>query len=250
VNARLYPQRHEHVNDRDHVVAIFVAAFADQPDLAALSPAARRVLATSAALFFERGAANTSVRDLTRACGLSPGALYNHFPSKDELLFTLVRHGHARMRRRIDAALAPATGEPAAAFGAFVGAYVAGHVEQPELAQLVRHEYLHLSPEHYAEIVEVRRDMRRTLTTLIRAGAAAGCFHVLGDPVGQTLMVLDMCSRTSDWFDRSRESDETEIGARYVQAALRLVGCVEPPAPVTTTVINAELAPDTTPTRR
>jgi hypothetical protein len=37
-------------------------------------------------------------------------------------------------------------------------------------------------------------------------------------------MVLDMCSRTSDWFDRSRESDPAGIVQRYVVAALRLVG--------------------------
>ena len=36
-------------------------------------------------------------------------------------------------------------------------------------------------------------------------------------------MVLDMCSRTSDWFDRTRDSDPDEIVGRYVRAALRLV---------------------------
>ena len=203
---------------------IFGAAITDQPDLAGLSGAAHRVLATSAALFFECGAANTSVRELTRACGLSPGALYNHFPSRDELLFTIVRHGHDRMQRRIDAALAQATGGSEAQFRAYVGAYVTGHVDQPELAQLVRHEYLHLSPAHYADIVARRRAIRRTLTGFISAGAATGHFDLIGNAVGQTLMVLDMCSRTSDWFDRSRDTDPSEIVARYIQAALRLVG--------------------------
>ena len=112
VNDRLYPSRSEHVNDRDDLVAVFAAAFAGPPDLATFTPAARRVLAGSAALFFARGAANTSVRDLTKACGLSPGALYNHFPSKDELLFTIVRHGHERMRRRIAASLTDAGAGP------------------------------------------------------------------------------------------------------------------------------------------
>jgi hypothetical protein len=37
-------------------------------------------------------------------------------------------------------------------------------------------------------------------------------------------MVLDMCSRTSDWFDRTRESDPAGIIERYVAAALRIVG--------------------------
>ncbi len=212
------------VNERDELVMIFGAAFADQPDLALFSAAAHRVLATSAALFFERGAANTSVRDLTKACGLSPGALYNHFPSRDDLLFTIVRHGHDRMQRRIDTALASAGDDPVARFCGWVGAYVTGHVDQPELAQLVRHEYLHLSPSHYADIVAKRREIRRMLTDFITAGAGQGKFELVGDAVGQTLMVLDMCSRTSDWFDRTRDSETDQIVVRYVQAALRLVG--------------------------
>ena len=224
MNARLYPAAVDHVNDRDRVVAIFRAAFDGQDDLAGLSPAALRVLATAAALFYERSAPETSVRDLTSACGLSPGALYNHFPSKDDLLFALVRHGHERMRRRIDSAITPVADDPVSAYAAFVRAYVTGHVEHPELAQLVRHEYLHLAPAHYALIVEARRAMRRRLTELIAAGERAGQFELLGDPVAQTLMVLDMCSRTSDWYDRSRESDQAAIAERYVQGALRLVG--------------------------
>jgi AcrR family transcriptional regulator len=224
VNDRLYPARRADVNESDQVAAIFANAFAEQRDLAGLTPAAKRVLARSAALFFRQGAANVSVRDLTRACGLSPGALYNHFPSKDELLFTIVRHGHERMRRRLDTALAAADGGPEAGLSAFVGAYVAGHVDQPELAQLVRHEYLHLSRPHYTEIVAMRREIRRTLTDFLRAGAAAKVFDPIGDPISQALMVLDMCSRTSEWFDRTRDTDPDEIARRYVRAALRLVG--------------------------
>lgn len=206
---------------------MFLHSFSDQPDLEALSPTARRVLATSAAMFYERGAADTSVRDLTRACGLTPGALYNHFASKDELLYILIRHGHERMRRRIDAAVDPVADDPAAAFRAFVHAYVAGHVEQPEFAQMVRREYLHLSAERYAEVVDERRAIRRQLTALLADGDRAGYFALIGGTdgaVGQALMVLDMCSRTSEWFDRSRESDPSAIADRYVAAALRMVG--------------------------
>jgi AcrR family transcriptional regulator len=227
VNARLYPPHVGRVNDRDRLVAIFLADFEDQPELEALSPAARRVLATAAALFYERGAVDTSVRDLTRACGLTPGALYNHFASKDDVLYTLVRHGHERMRSRIDDAVAGAPDDPVSAFSAFVRAYMVGHVEHPELAQMVRREYLHLSEQHYAEIVEDRRGQRRRLAELLTAGQRAGQFALIGgaeNAVGTALMVLDMCSRTSDWFDRSRESDPAGIVERYVAAALRLVG--------------------------
>jgi AcrR family transcriptional regulator len=231
VNARLYPPTAPHVNDRERVAAIFLASFEGQPDLAGLSAAARRVLATAAALFYERGAVDTSVRDLTRACGLTPGALYNHFESKDELLYTLVRHGHSRMRARIDRAIAAAPRDPVSALRAFVSAYMVGHVENPELAQTARREYLHLSPARYAEIVEARRAMRSQLSDLLADGQRVGVFALIGGESGavaSALMVLDMCSRTSEWFDRTRDCDPAGIIERYVDAALRLVGA-DPP---------------------
>ncbi len=232
VNDRLYTRRWAVVNERDRLVAIFSAAFDGQPDLAGLGPAAHRVLATAAALFYQRGAVDTSVRDLTRACGLSPGALYNHFASKDELLYTLMRHGHERMHRRIDTALTRAGPDPVSGFCAFVRAYLVGHMHNPELAQVVRREYLHLSDGRRAEIIDTRRRMRAQLTELITDGERAGTFDLIGGregAVASALMVLDMCSRTSDWFDRSRESDPDMIIERYVAAALRLVGATGPP---------------------
>ena len=150
--------------------AVFERAFAGAPDLAHLSPAARRVLAMSAALFHQRGAAATSVRDITSACGLSPGALYKHFASKDDVLYELVRHGHERLERRIDAALAGAPDDAVRRTTAFVHAYVAGHLAQPELAQVVRREYLHLSAARHREIVRRRRALRGRLAALLRAG--------------------------------------------------------------------------------
>jgi AcrR family transcriptional regulator len=230
VNARLYPAVERRVNDRDRVAAIFRAEFEDQPDLSGMSPRALRVLSTAAALFYERGAVDTSVRELTRACGLTPGALYNHFPSKNELLYTVVWHGHRRMQQRIDSALAAVPADAAstvAKFGAFVRAYVAGHVEHPELAQTVRREYVHLHGERYTEIVELRRATRSQLSTILADGERSGCFSLIGGrdgAVGTALMVLDMCSRTSDWYDRSRDGDAAGIVGRYVAGALRLVG--------------------------
>jgi AcrR family transcriptional regulator len=225
VNDRLYPRGRSHVNERARLVAIFLAEFAGQVDLADNSPAARRIMATAAALFHERGAVDTSVRDLTTACGLTPAALYNHFASKDALLFTLVRHGHVRMQRRIDQALGG--DDPVGRFRAFVRAYVTGHVEHPEFAQMVRREYLHLSDDHYAEIVGMRRALRRQLTTLLVAAERAGGLTLIDGEdgaVSQAMMVLDMCSRTSDWYDRTRDGDPARIVDRYEIAALRLVG--------------------------
>jgi AcrR family transcriptional regulator len=205
---------------------VFARAFADEPDLSELSFAARRVLAHSAALFYRHGAAATSVRDITRACGLTPGALYSHFASKDDVLYVLVRHGHERLERRLETALAGVGRDPVRRTAAFVHAYVMGHLVQPELAQMVRREYLHLSPARHDEIVQRRRALRARLAELLRAGARRRRFDLIGPdgPTRVAVMILDMCSRTSEWYDPSRADPPEELADRYVTAALRLAG--------------------------
>ncbi len=48
-----------------------------------------RIERTAIQLFVEKGVRDTSVRDIARAVDMSEGALYRHFVSKDELVWTL-----------------------------------------------------------------------------------------------------------------------------------------------------------------
>jgi TetR/AcrR family transcriptional regulator, cholesterol catabolism regulator len=214
---------------RQRIADGFEQSFVEAPDLSGLSFAARRVLVAAATLFHEQGATATSVRDIARACALTPGALYNHFASKDDVLYTIVRHGHDSLEARLTETIDAAEPEPIARTQAFVHAYVTGHLVHPELAQVVRREYVHLSPDRFAEITGRRRAMRTRLVVLLRAGARAGDFALLGgrDAATRTAtMVLDMCSRTSEWYDPSRTRSEqpARLADRYVEAAMRLAG--------------------------
>ena len=49
-----------------------------------------KILARSLDLFSRQGFRETSVRDVAKAVGLQPGALYNHFKGKDEILQALL----------------------------------------------------------------------------------------------------------------------------------------------------------------
>lgn len=53
---------------------------------------AERILATSLALFNRFGEPNTSTAMISAELNISPGNLYYHFPSKDELVNTLFEH--------------------------------------------------------------------------------------------------------------------------------------------------------------
>ena len=57
---------------------------------------ARSLLTSGVRCFASNGYHATTTRDITAAVGLSPGALYVHFPSKEHLLFEIIRTGHVR----------------------------------------------------------------------------------------------------------------------------------------------------------
>jgi AcrR family transcriptional regulator len=53
------------------------------------------ILAAAKGCFAREGFHATSMRDIYRECGLSPGGVYNHFPSKEEIVRAL---GEERLR--------------------------------------------------------------------------------------------------------------------------------------------------------
>ena len=61
-----------------------------------LSSSEERLLTAATMLFSDRGFEATTTRDISAMAGLSPAAMYVHFPSKEELLFRLVCRAHER----------------------------------------------------------------------------------------------------------------------------------------------------------
>jgi TetR/AcrR family transcriptional regulator, transcriptional repressor for nem operon len=59
-----------------------------------------RILRSAGRLLRRQGIARSSVADIMRAAGLTVGAFYAHFQSKDDLLLTAIREGGGQMWRR------------------------------------------------------------------------------------------------------------------------------------------------------
>jgi AcrR family transcriptional regulator len=52
-------------------------------------------------LFAERGIAETSIREIAKAAGVSQGAMYNHYPSKEQLAWSLFSEGFSELGREL-----------------------------------------------------------------------------------------------------------------------------------------------------
>lgn len=62
-----------------------------------------RMVEVAARLLRERGAAGASIADVAAAAGLTHGAFYKHFPTRDALVAEAVREAFAEHARRFDA---------------------------------------------------------------------------------------------------------------------------------------------------
>jgi AcrR family transcriptional regulator len=194
------------------------------------SPPAYRLLEAADKLFYSQGVPATTVREITSACGLSPGALYNHFNSKDDLLYVLVGHRHLRLEREIIAAQKLAAGDPVSEFVAIVRVYVRAHAAGRQGALVANREYRHLSGPRREEVVAVRRRLRDRMVSVLRRGSRSGLFDISGGSNKRSLTitaaaVLEMCINCSQWFRPRGDMTIEELEARFIDLSLRMVGC-------------------------
>lgn len=50
-----------------------------------------KILNTATQLFIQKGSEKTSMQDIAQTAGISKGAIYHHFKSKDEIVFAVIR---------------------------------------------------------------------------------------------------------------------------------------------------------------
>jgi len=180
-------------------------------------------------LFYERGALATTVRDITGACGLTPGALYNHFASKDHLLYLVVRDIHRQVGDQLVPLLATTADSPAAQLTAAVRLLVSHTAGFKKRSRVANREFTLLSGSRRLEITSMRRQMRDRFADIILAGAQQGIFSLVGgDGVAAATMhaatTLTMCVRISESTLETSPLSGTALQDRYAELALRMVG--------------------------
>jgi AcrR family transcriptional regulator len=99
----------------------------------------RRVLIDAALqLVGESGAEAVSVREVARRAGVSPGAPFRHFPSRDALMQAVAEEAQRRFRAEIEAALATAApGDPLGRFRCLGLAYLRWAMRNPTHFEII-----------------------------------------------------------------------------------------------------------------
>lgn len=184
--------------------------------------AARRLLLAAVEAFADRGYHATTTRDIATAAGMSPAALYVHYPSKAALLSEISRTGHQRTLALVEGAAA-AEGDPVQRMRRLVEDFTAWHAQTHTVGRIVQYELQALPPEDYAAVAELRRRIEETVRTLIDEGRSAGVFEV-PDVRTAARAVLSLGIDVARWYHERTAEPPEELGRRYADLVLRMLG--------------------------
>jgi AcrR family transcriptional regulator len=192
-------------------------------------PPVEAIRAAAFAQFAERGYPVVTVRDIMKACGLTQGALYNHFKSKDELLHDIIASTQGELEKLCQQAVAGAGGDPRAELAAFVRVYVIRHCRLRIEALVANREIGWLDSARVADIRRSRRAIRDIVVTILKHGVEKGLFdppRVDGrhDLKATAMALLDQCTHVSMWYGSGGDLTEEQMAKLYTDMALRMVG--------------------------
>jgi len=182
----------------------------------------QRLLDAAQDLFVTKGYHGTSTREIASRAGLSPAAMYVHYPSKQEVLFQLIDHGHREALSAL-ATAAASSDDPKVALRAAVFAFTHWHASHPGLGRIAQYEFPYLDDENHEKVAATRVEIDRTVRRLLEQGSRTGAF-ALTDVRMSALAILALSIDLVRWFPSRTISDPDVVAREYAMIVDRMVG--------------------------
>ncbi|UNX56601.1 TetR/AcrR family transcriptional regulator (plasmid) [Georgenia sp. TF02-10] len=194
---------------------------------APMSPTAQRILDVAAQMFFTDGYAATSVRRIMTACDVTAGSMYNHFASKEDVLYAILERSHDDTLTVLRSGLDAAGEDPGAQLAALVEAISRFHTERQVEGIVSQREWRHLPRERAQAILVRQREVREIFERVLRRGADDGSFSFVDRGVDVDITakaILDLCMNAGRWFRHGGRVSSAELARQHVAMVMAMVG--------------------------
>lgn len=176
----------------------------------------------AAGLIARFGYEAVSMRQLAAEVGVQAAALYRYFPTKEDLLFSLMvdhMEGLAASWERARRA----GGTPAGRLADFVRHHIRFHVERRHATHVNNMELRSLSRDKLSHVLKLRGAYEKELRQILREGAETGEL-VVDDPALTAMAIIQMLTGVIVWFRPDERLSVDEVAEKYLAMTMRLVG--------------------------
>lgn len=185
-------------------------------DGAGTRPVKERLLSVATGLFARHGFEGTSVQDIVDAAGVTKGAMYHYYGSKDDLLYEVYHQVLSMQTAHLDE-IAAGPGTPEERLRA-----AAADVVQTSLDNLddmiVFFRSLHMLPEgKQSQIRAERREYHDKFKALVDEGVAAGAFR---SDISSDIVVhyfLSVVNQLGSWFHPGGPLKPAQVGELFTE---------------------------------
>jgi AcrR family transcriptional regulator len=179
-------------------------------------------------LFHERGFKSVSVRDIMDQHGLTPGAMYNHFESKEDLLSSIILDSVEGIELYIGQAVGVSGLDDAPSLlAALAYAHALFQCNHPQLARVGVQEMQHVPQRRHIEMRARLQHVRDEFEKATIKGIEDGVFDATYPDV-VVMEFLGMGTKISDWYHQSGRLRPETIAEVHARLVLRMVGYAEP----------------------
>jgi len=125
-----------------------------------------KILTHATDVFCEKGYEGASMRDLSRASGMSLAGLYYYFESKDRLLFLIQKHTFTTIVQRLKARL-DGVSDPEQQIRIFILNHLEYFLTNPASMKVLSHEAEALKNSFASEVAAIKREYYRICVGLL-----------------------------------------------------------------------------------
>jgi AcrR family transcriptional regulator len=173
-------------------------------------------------LIARHGFEAVTMRQLAGEVGVQAAALYRYFPTKEDLLFTLMREHMEELIVTWEEEH-PDTADAERRLAAFVENHIRFHIARRASTHVSNMELRSLSKERLSTILRLRGGYEKNLRRILRDGADDGSFLI--DDIGLTAMaIIQMITGVIVWFRPGERLSVEDVVKNYLSMTGRLVG--------------------------
>ena len=189
-----------------------------------MTDTAERLLSSATKAFAAKGFHGTTTRDIASGAGVTPGAVYVHHRSKEELLYCISKVGHEKTLDLVRASAASSKGgRPADRIAALVRDLVEWQAVNHTSSRVVNFELPALSADHLAEVLQMRHQVEDEFRSIVDEGVEQGVF-VVPDANMAVVTLLSLCIDVARWYRSDGRLSAAQIGEHHSLMALRVLG--------------------------
>lgn len=180
----------------------------------------QEIFRIAADIFYQKGYAQTSTRDIAEAAGILKGSLYAHISSKEDILYALILEVHREFEANVASCDTFPDRDPLQRLRAFLAGHMRVAMSLLKSHQIYTRDWRSLSEDRLRAIRGKRASYERYLAGLLRASQKAGQVRADVDPRLLAYSVLSALNSVHIWYRADGEFSADTVAEVYCSMVL------------------------------